>query len=257
MKADDRKQAIMDVLTQNGTALVDELAEQFAVSRMTVHRDLDDLETAGLLRKMRGGATIAASQKFMADFNIRSMQAVEEKRRIARAAAAFVEPGQIVVVDDGSTAACMADVLIDIRPLTVITNNLSVITRLTGAPGITVLALGGEYSRKFNGFFGLLAETAIKGLRADIAFMSCSAVNGAKAFHQDQEVVQCKRLKLEAAERRYLLVDDGKFGRQALHFFTDLSAFDAVITSDDPAPEQQRRLTEAEIETVIAPRRAA
>ena len=256
MKADDRKQAIMDMLTAAGSATVDDLSDRFGVSRMTVHRDLDDLEDAGLLRKIRGGATIDASQQFMADFTIRSREAVEEKRRIARAAAHYVEPGNIVVVDDGSTAACMADVLIDKRPLTVITNNLSVIERLTGQPGITVIALGGEYSRKFNGFFGLLAETAIQGLRADVAFMSCSAVNGAKAFHQDQEVVQCKRLKLEAAERRYLLVDDRKFGRQALHFFTDLAAFDAVITSADPAPDQARRLSEAEIETIVINRAA-
>ena len=86
MKADDRKQAIMDMLTAAGSATVDDLSDRFGVSRMTVHRDLDDLEDAGLLRKIRGGATIDASQQFMADFTVRSREAVEEKRRIARAA---------------------------------------------------------------------------------------------------------------------------------------------------------------------------
>lgn len=234
MKADIRKQSIMETLTQAGTASVDSLAEQFGVSRMTVHRDLDDLEASGLLRKVRGGATIDASQQFMADFEVRKLQSVAEKRRLARAAMEFVEPGDAVVVDDGSTASALAEFLPDKRPLTVITNNLSVIDRLTSIPGIDVIALGGQYSRKFNGFFGLLAESAIRDLRADCAFLSCSAIMGARAFHQDQEVVQCKRLKAAAATRRYLLVDHSKFGRPALHFFSDLSDFDAVLTTARP-----------------------
>jgi DeoR/GlpR family transcriptional regulator of sugar metabolism len=208
------------------------MSVHFDVSRMTIHRDLDVLEAAGLLRKIRGGATVKASGQFMADFTVRSIQSVAEKRQIAAMAAELIEPGETVVVDDGSTAAALVPVLIEKRPLTIITNNLSVIQKLTGQPGMDVIALGGEYSRKFNGFFGLLAETAIQGLRADVAFISCSAVHGAKAFHQDQEVVQCKRLKIQAAERRYLLVDHSKFGKPALHFLSDLSAFDAVITDD-------------------------
>lgn len=245
MKADARQQAIMDAVSQSGRETVDALAERFGVSRMTVHRDLDELETAGLLRKVRGGATIDSSQQFMADFNVRTRQSVAEKRRLAKAAMEFVEPGDTVVVDDGSTAAALAEFLTAKRPLTVITNNLSVITRLTGQVGINVIALGGEYSRKFNGFFGLLAETAIKGLRADVAFLSCSAVHGARAFHQDQEVVQCKRLKAEAATRKYLLVDHTKFGRPALHFFSNLADYDAVLTTAPPQGVQAETLRDA------------
>lgn len=234
LKADARKRAIIDGLTVAGSASVDDLADRFGVSRMTVHRDLDELAAAGLLRKVRGGATIAASQGFMADFTIRSRQAVEEKARLAAAAAAYVEPGDTVVVDDGSTSAAVGGALAEVRPLTIITNNLSVIESMSGSPSHDVIALGGTYSRKFNGFFGLLAEEAIRGLRADVALISCSAVFGTKAFHQDQEVVQCKRLKMEAATRRYLIVDHAKFGKPALHFLSDLADFDKVITGAAP-----------------------
>ena len=234
MKAERRRRAIVEMLAKSGNASVEVLAEEFGVSRMTVHRDLDELESAGLLRKIRGGATVAESQRFMADFSVRRIQGVEEKRRIAEAAIGHVEPGDTVVVDDGSTAAAMADVLPKKLPLTIITNNLSIIERMTEQPGANLIALGGEYSRKFNGFFGLLAESAIRGLRADVAFISCSAVHGTRAFHQDQEVVQCKRLKMEAAERRYLLVDHSKFGKPGLHFLSNLSDFDEIITSRMP-----------------------
>lgn len=72
LKREERRQAIMDLLVETRAADLDALAERFAVSRMTIHRDLDDLEQAGLLRKVRGGATIEAGIQFESDFRIRA-----------------------------------------------------------------------------------------------------------------------------------------------------------------------------------------
>jgi len=137
-----------------------------------------------------------------------------------------------VMIDDGSTSQTVVPFLANLRPLSVITNNLAVIDALSGMAGIDMIALGGAFSRKFNGFFGVLTERALTGLRADVALLSTSAVNGRAAFHQDQEVLEVKRLMIACAARRYLMVDHGKFGRSAGHLLADLSAFDAVITTD-------------------------
>ncbi|RVQ16576.1 DeoR/GlpR family DNA-binding transcription regulator, partial [Sinorhizobium meliloti] len=145
MKPEDRRQAIMDVLMEAGTASVEELALRFGVSKMTVHRDLDDLEQAGLLRKVHGGASIQSSPQFESDFRYREKIATGEKRRLAQHAATLIEPGQSIIIDDSSTAGAIAGFVRDIRPLTVITNNLGVIADLSGAPGINLIALGGHY----------------------------------------------------------------------------------------------------------------
>ena len=84
----------MDVLMEAGTASVEDLSLRFGVSKMTVHRDLDDLEQAGLLRKVHGGASIQSSPQFESDFRYREKIATVEKRRIAEYAAGLVEPGQ-------------------------------------------------------------------------------------------------------------------------------------------------------------------
>ena len=244
MKLEDRRQEIIEVLVQEGSASLDALSQRFGVSKMTIHRDLDDLEAAGLLRKVRGGATIEASSQFESDFRYRERRAVEEKRRIARAAADYVEPGMSVMVDDGSTSQLLAPHLAECRPLTVITNNLSVIEQLSGESGVTLIALGGTYSKKFNGFFGIVTEDNLAGLRADMAFVSSSAIDGLSAFHQDQEVVQVKRQMIRSASRRYLLADHAKFGRTALHFLADLDAFDGVVTGAAPGPATGRALRE-------------
>lgn len=250
MKPEDRRQAIMDVLMEAGTASVEELALRFGVSKMTVHRDLDDLEQAGLLRKVHGGASIQSSPQFESDFRYREKIATGEKRRLAEHAATLIEPGQSIIIDDSSTAGAIAGFVRDIRPLTVITNNLGVIADLSGAPGINLIALGGHYSKKFNGFFGVVTEEALRSLRADVAFLSSSAIEGASAFHQDQEVVQIKRQMVKSASRKYLLVDHGKFGRSALHFLMGLTAFDAVLTGNEVSEGNAAALGDAGVKLV-------
>ncbi|MBP7002628.1 DeoR/GlpR family DNA-binding transcription regulator [Amaricoccus sp.] len=245
MRLAGRRQAIMEALIEAGSATVDDLSARFAVSRMTIHRDLDELEAGGLLRKVRGGASIRSSARFESDYRYRASLAAAEKDRIARAAARLVEPGQTVILDDGSTAGAVARHLAARRPVTVITNNLTAIGELAGANGVTLIALGGQYSRKFHGFFGLACEEAMRGLRADVAFLSSSAIRGAAAWHQNQEVVQAKRLMIAAADQRRLLVDHTKFGRPALHFLCDLVAFDSVLTDRAPGEEDRAALEAA------------
>jgi DeoR/GlpR family transcriptional regulator of sugar metabolism len=232
LRPEDRRHEIVEMLVEQGSATLEALAEHFGVSKMTIHRDLDALEAEGRLRKLRGGATLESSGQFESDFRYRARMAGEEKARIARHAAGFVEPGMSVMVDDGSTSQALAPHLAAIRPLTVITNNLGLISELSGKPGIELIALGGNYASKFNGFFGVLTETALRDLRADMALLSSSAVSGRSAFHQDQEVLGVKRAMIASAARRYLMVDHQKFGRTALHLLADLEDFDGVVTSD-------------------------
>jgi DeoR/GlpR family transcriptional regulator of sugar metabolism len=231
VKREHRRRDIVEFLAEGGSASLEMLAGHFAVSKMTIHRDLDELEAEGLLRRTRGGATIEAGGQAESEFRHRAETAADEKKAIARRAAEFIEPGMSVMIDDGSTSQTILPFLIEKRPLTVITNNMGLITGLAGEPGINLIALGGTYSRKFNGFFGPVTEGALASLRADIVLLSISAVEGRTAFHQDQEVLEVKRRMIASSARRYLLVNHEKFGRTALHLFTDIAVFDGVVTS--------------------------
>src|SRR6478735_5079397 len=111
MKREERQQLIVNLLVENKTVDLDDLATRFAVSKMTIHRDLDDLEQAGVLRKVRGGATIDAGTQFESDFRFRELQETHVKRAIAEAAADLVEPGMTVMINDGSMASVLGDAL--------------------------------------------------------------------------------------------------------------------------------------------------
>lgn len=252
MKRDERQQAIMDLLVAEGAVELDALAERFGVSKMTIHRDLDELETAGLLRKIRGGATIESGTSFESDFRFRERKGSTAKQAMASAALEMIEPGMSVMINDGSMAAILGARMIEKRPLTVITNNGAVIDALKGEAGITLIALGGVFSAKFNAYVGKVTEDALAGLRADIAFVSTPAVNGTEVFHMDDTVVRAKRAMMASATRCCLLVNHARFGHTALHKLADLAEFDSIITDQAPEDNATQALARAGLTLTLA-----
>jgi DeoR/GlpR family transcriptional regulator of sugar metabolism len=252
VKRDERQQAIMDLLVAQGAVDLDDLALRFGVSKMTIHRDLDDLEGAGLLRKIRGGATIESGTRFESDFRFRERQGAAAKTAMAEAALDLVEPGMTVMINDGSMAAVLGARLVERRPLTVITNNAAIIDALKAEAGITLIALGGTYSAKFNAYFGKLTEDALAGLRADICFISSPAVSGLEVFHMDDTAVRAKRAMMASGAKRCLLVNHARFGHTALHKLADLAEFDTIITDRPPSAVARAAIDRAGLPLTVA-----
>ncbi|ACS59532.1 transcriptional regulator, DeoR family (plasmid) [Rhizobium leguminosarum bv. trifolii WSM1325] len=252
MRREERHQLIVNLLVENKTVDLDDLADRFTVSKMTIHRDLDDLEKAGVLRKVRGGATIDAGTQFESDFRIRERQGNEAKLAMAQTALELVEPGMTVMVNDGSMAAVLGEMLLQKRPLTLITNNAAIMERLKGEAGIALIALGGIYSAKFNAYLGVVTEEALSRLRADIAFISTPAVSGGRAYHMDDNVVRAKRAMIASSTRTCLLVNHQRIGHTALHVMADLADFDAIITDSAPDAAVLEEFEQAGITLTIA-----
>lgn len=246
-KGDGRREAIASFVIARGQVRIDELIEKFGVSRMTVHRHIDQLAAQGVLRKLHGAVSALPSGIYESLFRYRKTVATEQKRALAEAALELIEPGQVVMMDDSSTAAALVPLLPARAPLTIITNSLSVATTLKEEEGIDLIGLGGQYRPTYDAFIGLVCESAISRLRADILVCSASAVSGTSAFIQDGQVVRVKQAMMAASARRFLLVDATKFGRTALHLFADLASFDAVFSNASLEPETVRALDEAGI----------
>lgn len=251
-----RQRAITEAVMAEGSVRIEQLAERFDISVMTVHRDLDELEGRGLLRKSRGVATALSSSLVESSDVFRSSRQGAEKDAIAHAALEFVEPGQAIMLDDSTTTMHLVPHLRTKRPLTVITNTLTTMDELRGANGITMLGLGGEYHNWCSAFMGHITTTAIRALRADLFIMSTAAIADDIAFHQALETVDVKQAMFESAEKRILLADHTKFSKRALHALLPLSEFDAVIVDADTDPSHISRLRDKGVEVVVA-RRAA
>ena len=232
-----RRQAeIAAYVVKHGSVSANDLVEAFGVSVMTVHRDLDELERQGVVRKYRGGVSAQPTSVFESNVAYRLNTAHAEKAAIARHARAMIEPGMSVMLDDSTSALALIDLIEDITPLTVATNFLPAITRLSQLRDITLLALGGIYSATHDSFGGMPCAEAVEALHTDLLFCSVSAVSSTHAFHQEEEIVLVKRAMLRSARTKVLLVDHAKLQRTALHRLAPLTDFDVVIV-DEKTPK--------------------
>ncbi len=250
----ERRERIAEIVLASDYVSARDLAGRFEVSLMTVHRDLDELERRGMLRKIRGGATPQPSSLFESNVRYRLSTARAEKEALGQYALTLIEPGQAILLDDATTTLALARLLPGIAPLTVITNYLETIQLLHGTPGIRLIVLGGEYFPSHDSFLGIVCEDAIASLRADLFFMSTSAVCQGIAYHQEQEIVAVKRAMLRVATKSVLLIDNSKLGRTALHQLAPLTAFDLLVVDDGIDAAGRRELEEAKVPFAVAPR---
>lgn len=236
-KADQRRAEIIRILMESSSVQIKDLAGMLDVSLMTVHRDLNDLQNQGLVRRIRGTVSAEKSMLFESSYLYRARQQVGEKRKLARAAIAHIEPGNAIVWDDSSTTFHVTEYIAQVAPVTIITNALPVIDALKEAPDIELIALGGKYHRVYNGFFGLACERAIRSYRVDVALMSTTTIQGLSLFTQDEQVLRAKQAMIDIARKKILLVDETKFHFLALNHVADLTAFDVVLLSASVDPE--------------------
>ncbi|MEU7742291.1 DeoR/GlpR family DNA-binding transcription regulator [Nonomuraea sp. NPDC049158] len=239
-------------LMRHGSASVSELAEVFRVSVMTVHRDLDELEFHGMVRKYRGGASAQASSVFESNIAYRLTAQTEEKEAIARHVVGLIEPGSSVMIDDSTTALAIARHLSEVAPLTVVTNFLEAIRLLAPVPGIRLMALGGEYHPTHDSFLGVGCVDSVQAMNTDMVIVSTSAISDRHAFHQEQEIVLVKRAMVAAGTRCVLAVDHTKLDRVALHRVAPLEKFDVIVVDAGAPAEAVQRLRDRRHNVEIA-----
>jgi DeoR/GlpR family transcriptional regulator of sugar metabolism len=245
-----RQQKIIDHVVGQGFASAAELSELTGVSLMTVHRDLDDLVTRGLLRKYHGGVSAQPSTVFESSSDFRLHTHTAEKEALAKDALQFITPGMSVMLDDSTTALALARLLPEVGPLTVVSNYRQVQEALRDVPDIRLIGLGGEYSRTHDSYLGLPCQEMISTFSVDIVFLSTSAMNARLTYHQEQEIVLVKRAMLASATTKVLMMDASKVARSALHQFAPVRAFDHVLLAgelDAALVEEMREQTDVRL----------
>jgi DeoR/GlpR family transcriptional regulator of sugar metabolism len=239
-----RQRQIVDHVLERGFASVSDLVELSDVSVMTVHRDLDDLATRGLLRRVRGGVSALPTSVFESSSDFRMQRQASAKEALARKALGFVESGMSLLLDDSTTVLALARLLPDVGHLTVISNYRQALEVFRDQSEIHFIMLGGQYSRTHDSFIGPPSESGLDSYAVDIVFQSTSTIDGQRAYHQEQDVVQMKRVMLQAGARRVLMLDGSKVGRTSLHHFAHLSDFTDVILTDDVSADIVAEISE-------------
>lgn len=236
----DREQVILRQLERHGRVDVSELAETFQVSTVTVRKNLDALERRGMLRRIRGGA-LSTPVGDEGAFEFRQRVAPAAKRAIARHAATFVKPGDVIVLDSSTTCFALAEELIDTQPLTVITNGLRVSQFFLSETNATVIVPGGILRRASESMVGFLSDVFAGRGRADKGFFGLVGLSRERGLLDiSPEEAHAKAALADACQQVFALFDWTKVERFGMHPFVTADRVTRMV-SDIGTPAQIHR----------------
>jgi DeoR/GlpR family transcriptional regulator of sugar metabolism len=231
LKPEKRQQATISLMRALQRELtVEEIAAHFGISTLTVRRDLDHLVRDGLVVRTYGGCILRS--RFLTAYQKQVGRNFTLKQAIGRAAAELVKPGEVILIDDGSTTFHLASNLESRSPVTVVTNSIAVIPELARFPEIKLQILGGLYDRDTNFLGGSLSERLLEMLYFDTLFVGADAVDpSGKCMVRGPEVARLTQIMMRRANRRFLLADHSKAGLHGFVAYGSLTDFDAWITT--------------------------
>jgi DeoR family fructose operon transcriptional repressor len=238
------------LIRDSGIIRVEDLCRQLKVSPATVRRDLDQLERSGAVRRVHGGAVSVESRLDEPLFEDKTSLAVREKRQIAEAALGFVEPGDTVYLDGGSTVLELARLLRERTNLTVVTNSLHAAHELSGR-GPRLIVIGGELRRLSQTLVGPLTRLVLHELHLDKAFMGTIGFAPKEGLTTtDPSEGFTKEVVMGQARQVILLADSSKAGKVS---FASAGRWDQVhvLITDKRLPKEfAMELAKREIKVV-------
>ncbi len=254
---DERHQKILAELSADSARRLTDLAQDLGVSRETIRRDLDELDSNGIISRTYGGA-IVRPRGFESNLKARDTTFVAERKAIAKAAAELIQPSEVLMMSTGSTTLYLARQLAsERRPLTVITNGLDAAIILAVNPDIRVIVAPGDYDSREARLWGAETTNFLRKFQADTAVIGASGLFAGGACEADSPTAWVDRVMLERARRRILLMIHTKFDQPKLELICPLETIDVLISDRAPEVELLEAVQSAGIELKVVAEDAA
>lgn len=225
----ERRQFILEILRHEGKVLSSELSTQLNVSEDTIRRDLREMADAGLLQRVHGGALLGSPVAI--NYTTRLQQFPTAKEAIARAAAKLIRPGQVAILDGGTTTLQVAQHLpLDLHA-TVVTHSPPIAVALAEHPHVEAIILGGRLHKSSIVTVGAATVEALRSIRADICMLGvCSVHPEVGISSPNLEEVYVKRTMIAGATEVVALVSAEKLGTASPYIVGSLSELTHLVT---------------------------
>jgi DeoR family fructose operon transcriptional repressor len=249
-----RHQELLQLVEAKGQMTVDELAHHFAVSDDTIRRDLQNLERRKLLLRTHGGAVSTALLVHReTPFLIRANAHADAKNRIGRAAVQLISDGETLIINGGSTTFAFAASLGPRRNLTLVTNNVAMLSVLPAEAIQDVYLLGGQYRMNLGSTVGSVGFSS-GNISVDTAILGVSGLTATDGLSTTvlEEASMLARM-ITSARRTIVVADASKLGSNAFAQIAPLSAIDTLVTDASPPLELSQALSQANVEIIVAP----
>ncbi|MEC6814577.1 transcriptional repressor AgaR [Photobacterium toruni] len=248
----ERRMEIVNVVNLEGKARVEDLAEKFNVSSVTIRSDLSFLEKNGYVVRSHGAA--------IPNSGVIAELTIHEKRRhnagvkslLGQAAAKLIHHGDTVILDSGTTTREIAASLKSMENVVVMTNGLDVAMELASAPGVEVLMSGGVLRKEALSFSGSQAEAGLKNFCFDKVFLGVDGfdLRAGITTHSEQEA-SLNRLMCEISEQVIAVADSTKFGKRSCHMIREFGNIDILVTDAGIPEDYLAGLREMKVEVII------
>ncbi|EPH2694966.1 DeoR family transcriptional regulator [Klebsiella aerogenes] len=250
----ERREQIIQRLRQQGSVQVNDLAEAYGVSTVTIRNDLAFLEKQGIAVRAYGGALICDSHTPGIEPSVEDKSALNTaiKRQIASAAVELIKPGHRIILDSGTTTCEIARQLRQHSDVIAMTNGMNVANALLEAEGVELLMTGGHLRRQSQSFYGDQAEQSLQNYHFDMLFLGVDAMDlerGISTHNEDE--ARLNRKMCEVAERIVVVTDSSKFNRSSLHKIIDTQRIDTIIVDDAIPQESLEGLRKGGIEVIL------
>lgn len=232
---EERLQRVRDLISELGTVRIDKLATDFGVSEMTIRRDLDELETLGVARRVRGGAIALGPEPF----SERHQHNARAKAGIADKLIRLIPMVGTLAFDASTTVYRVAATFERARDLVVVTNGLDTFQAFADTPGVSATLTGGSREPRTGSLVGPFAIRTAESVLYDMFVCSTAAVDptlGSSETTIDESEV--KRAFSRSAQRIVLAVDHTKLGGRGQARMFDLDDLDLLVTDLDPRDER-------------------
>ena len=241
----DRHHKILELLAAEQRALLPDLEDLIEASRITIQRDLVELEERGLIRRFHGGAMLSSYDLAPLAHGKRMSINQDAKHRLAAVAARQIRPDTFIGLDASSTVYHISDATLPAN-LTIVTSGLDTFVNLqTASPGLGIqpIVTGGRFQPETHTLVGPDAVRAIASYHYEAFFFSAySVIAGGGVYEDSEENTEVKRAFSERSDRRILLLDQSKFGHRGGVRICGLDEVDLVITDGRPGIELEETL---------------
>lgn len=252
LAAPQRRERILAMVRASGFTSITALAAELGVSDMTIRRDARRLEQDGEVRIVHGGVSLAHATLRTSEFTARAEANADAKLRIARTAAALIQPHDILGFDAGTTTFQVATQLPLAFDGMVITHSIPVIQQLLHMPNVRVTGLGGDLLVPSQAFVGRVTTAQLADLRLRLFFLGAAAIDERGMYVEAGLEVNTKNAFMAAADTVVAVIDHEKFERTSPVFLGGLATIDILITDRQPGRALASALKRAKVEVVVA-----
>jgi DeoR family fructose operon transcriptional repressor len=251
MRQAQRIRKVQELFAREEFVNFEDLCQKFSASKSSIRRDLIELESKGVLRRVHGGAISLQTRDEVLDFNRLSISFHDEKTRIGKMAASLVQDGQTVILGGGSSVVEVARNLSD-RRIQVVTNSIPVAQVFWESKQVEVTLTGGYLYPRLGVQLGPICERMLHSVSADILIMGIMGLTESGLSDSNSLIVESIRAMIHCARKVVIVADRSKFGRDAMIHVADLADIDQVVTDRDLDEESRQMLKAKGVECVLA-----